>query len=61
MGLEGPGLSPGREPRGSKPPGNSRKKHFSRVVDTLETSLEHFVSLLYSVEKVSIECFIPIP
>jgi hypothetical protein len=34
-------------PRGSKPPGSS-----SRVVDTLETSLEHFVSLVYSAERI---------
>jgi hypothetical protein len=43
-------------PRGSKysSPGSSRNKPFSRVVQlvyTLETSIEHFVSLKYSVGR----------
>jgi len=39
---------PWQWPRGSK---LSEKNHFSRVVDTLETSLEHVVSLMYSADR----------
>jgi len=28
-----------------------KKNHLSRVVDTLETSLEHVVSLMYSADR----------
>jgi hypothetical protein len=33
------------------PPPKFSEKHFSRVVDTLETSIEHFASLMYSAER----------
>jgi len=47
-GVWGPqNANTGSGPRGLKPPESS-----SRVVDTLETSLEHFVSLVYSAERI---------
>lgn len=45
------GLGPKKGHRASKPHGSSQNKHLSRVVDTIEISVEHFFSSVYSAKE----------